>query len=367
MGGHLNAYTSRDQTVYFAKVFNSDMPQAVNILSDIVQNSTLSHENIERERLVILREQEEVEKQMDEVIFDHLHATAFQGTSLGRTILGPKENIQSLKRNDLVEFVKNNYTADRMVLAAAGGVQHDSLVKLAEQYLASLPRSAEGALDNFKNAEFTGSEVRIREDDMPNAHIALAVEGVSWSSPDYFPLLIAQSIMGSYDRTLSNSSHLSSSLATRIHQYGLASSYAAFNTCYSDTGLFGIYMTAPQSACGNLDDLLYCVQSEWMRLCFDIKDVEFARAKQGLKTMMLLGLDGTTAVCEEIGRQMLTLGRHMTPYEVDKAIDSVTKEQVMAVAKEYIYDKDIAVASIGPVEKLPDYLVLRNHMDWNRV
>lgn len=94
MGGHLNAYTSREQTVYYAKVFKKDVPQAMDILSDILQNSKLDDAAIERERDVILREMEEVNKQQEEVIFDRLHETAFQGNGLGRTILGPIENVR---------------------------------------------------------------------------------------------------------------------------------------------------------------------------------------------------------------------------------------------------------------------------------
>ena len=97
MGGHLNAYTSREQTVYFAKVFKEDVGSAVEILSDILLNSKLEEGAIERERDVILREMEEVNKQQEELVLDHLHATAFQGTGLGRTILGPEENIRSLR------------------------------------------------------------------------------------------------------------------------------------------------------------------------------------------------------------------------------------------------------------------------------
>ena len=88
MGGHLNAYTSREQTTYYAKVLKKDIGKAVDILSDILQRSALEQRAIERERGVILRESEEVEKEIEEVLFDHLHATAFQHTGLGRTILG---------------------------------------------------------------------------------------------------------------------------------------------------------------------------------------------------------------------------------------------------------------------------------------
>src|SRR2546423_13150549 len=121
-----NSPSQRENTVYYAKSFNSDVPKTVDILSDILQNSKLEPAAVERERDVILREQEEVDKQLEEVVFDHLHATAFQHQPLGRTILGPKENIASIQRQDLVDYIKTNYTADRMVLVSAGGIPHRS-------------------------------------------------------------------------------------------------------------------------------------------------------------------------------------------------------------------------------------------------
>src|SRR6478735_1561093 len=132
-------FIQRENTVYFAKAFNSDVPQCVDILSDILQNSKLEESAIERERDVILRESEEVEKQVEEVVFDHLHATAFQHQPLGRTILGPRQNIRDITRKELTDYIKNNYTADRMVLVGAGGVPHEQLVRLAEEHFGGLP------------------------------------------------------------------------------------------------------------------------------------------------------------------------------------------------------------------------------------
>lgn len=173
MGGHLNAYTSREQTVYYAKVFKDDVPKAMEILSDILQNSKLDEEAITRERGVILREMEEVNKVYEEVILDHLHETAFQGTGLGRTILGPEENIRSLSKGDLQAYINTHYTADRFVIAGAGAVDHKELTALTEQYFGGLKACApEGVGSEFDPAMFTGSDKRIRFDSM----------GVSYSS-----------------------------------------------------------------------------------------------------------------------------------------------------------------------------------------
>merc|ERR1711990_985542 len=134
MGAHLNAYTSREQTVFYAKCLTSDLGNAVEILADILNNSKFGEQEIERERGVILREMQEVEMNLQEVVFDHLHAVAYQGTPLGRTILGPTKNIKSITRDDLVHFIKTHYKGPRMVLAGAGGVNHDELCKLADQH-----------------------------------------------------------------------------------------------------------------------------------------------------------------------------------------------------------------------------------------
>ena len=363
MGAHLNAYTSREQTVYYAKSFKQDAAKTVDVLSDILQNSKLEESAIERERDVILREQEEVDKQTEEVVFDHLHATAFQGNSLGRTILGPKENIESITKADLSNYIKTNYTADRMVLVGAGGVQHEELVKLAEQHFGNIPSSGTNASIGSPRGErphFVGSEVRIRDDTMGAAHIAFAVEGASWNDPDYWPMLVCQAIIGNYDRALGSAPHLGSKLSTIVHSNKLANSFMSFSTSYSDTGLWGIYMVTENL--GNIDDLVHFTLKEWSRLSVSVSEAEVERAKAQLKASLLLGLDGTTQVAEDIGRQITTTGRRMTPYECDKNIAAITAADVKRVAQARIWDQDLAISAVGNVEGLLDYNRIRADM-----
>ncbi|KAH9046676.1 Metalloenzyme, LuxS/M16 peptidase-like protein [Lactarius hengduanensis] len=360
LGAHLNAYTSREQTVYYAKSFRKDVPQAVDIISDILQNSKLDSGAIERERDVIVREQQEVDKQYEEVVFDHLHAVAYQGQALGRTILGPKKNILSIKRDDLASYIKTNYTADRMVLVGAGGVDHGELVKAAERSFGTLPVSANPiplGRNTHPKPDFVGSEVRIRDDDIPTAHIAVAVEGVSWSSPDYYPMLVMQSIFGNWDRALGSASFLSSRLSDTIAKHNLANSYMSFSTSYSDTGLWGIYLVTENL--NNLDDLLHFTLREWTRMSIAPAAGEVERAKSQLKASLLLGLDGTTAIAEDIGRQLVTSGQRVTPRQIENAIDAVTPEEIKRVAQKYLWDKDIALAALGSIEGLLDYNRIR--------
>merc|ERR1719240_925481 len=167
MGAHLNAYTSREQTVYYAKVLKKDVPVAVEMLSDILTNSTFSQAAVERERDVILREMEEVESMTEEVIFDMLHEAAYVGTPLARTILGPVENIKSISADDIKRYVTTHYTAPRMVFAAAGAVEHDSLVQIVGDHFGHVPTEAPGGL-TYEDAPslFTGADVRDYNDDM---------------------------------------------------------------------------------------------------------------------------------------------------------------------------------------------------------
>ncbi|KAF8650342.1 hypothetical protein AX16_005283 [Volvariella volvacea WC 439] len=363
LGSHLNAYTSREQTVYYAKSFRKDVPTAVDIISDILQNSKLENAAIERERDVILREQQEVDKQLEEVVFDHLHAVAFQGQPLGRTILGPKKNILSIQRDDLSNYIKTNYTADRMVLVGAGGVDHGELVKLAEKHFSSLPVSPNpiplGRLSHPKTT-FVGSEVRIRDDEIPTANIAIAVEGVGWSSPDYFPMMVMQSIFGNWDRSLGSSPLLSSRLSHIISSNNLANSFMSFSTSYSDTGLWGIYLVSENLV--NLDDLMHFTMKEWTRMSIAPTEVEVERAKSQLKAGLLLSLDGTTAIAEDIGRQLVTSGRRLTPQQIEFAVDAVTVDDIKRVAQKYLWDKDFALAATGSIEGLLDYNRIRNDL-----
>lgn len=364
MGGHLNAYTSREQTVYFAKVFKSDVGRAVEILSDILLNSQLDPAAIEREREVILREMSEVNKQEEELVLDHLHGTAFQGTGLGRTILGPEENIRKLSRDDLSGYIQAHYTAPRMVIAGAGAINHEELCEMSDKHFGSLPTAPSSGLEVAMDpAVFTGSDIRVRFDSESVAHIALAFESASWTSEYAFPLMLMQTILGSYDRASGLGKNLASKMCQEIGHDELAHSVNTFNTCYKDTGLFGVFMVAPDN---KLDDLMWTVTNNLVRLVHHVSDEEMDRAKTNLKASMLMGLDGNSNIAEDIGRQMLTYGRRMTPAEIFSRIDAVESSDIKATAAKFINDQDHALAAVGGIHELPDYNWIRRHSYWLR-
>ncbi|XP_042478801.1 probable mitochondrial-processing peptidase subunit beta, mitochondrial [Macadamia integrifolia] len=356
MGGHLNAYTSREQTTFYANVLRDDVPVAIDILADMLQNSKFGEHAIKRERGVILREMEEVQRQTQEVLFDHLHWAAFRNNPLGNTILGPPENIRTISGDDLCQYISTHYTGPRMVVSAAGAVKHDRIVDQVSRFFKRIPYDPTTApqLIDKNPAIFTGSEVRVVNNDMPVAHVVIAFKGAAWADPSSIPLMMLQCLLGSWDKNVgvSNYSGSGSEFIRRISKNELAESVMAFNTNYHDTGLFGIYSTAKPEC---LHDLSIAIMQEFCRLAYKVSEAEVVRAQNQLKSSLLLHIDGTSAIAENNGRQILTYGRVIPYSELFARIDGVDASTIKEMAEEFIINKDAAIAAIGPIHQLPDY------------
>ncbi|XVF58406.1 hypothetical protein PTKIN_Ptkin07bG0063600 [Pterospermum kingtungense] len=359
MEGHLNAYTSRELTNYYAKVMDKDVYKALDVLADILQNPKFETSYIRREMDVILREMEQVEDKPREVIFEHLHSTAFQYAPLGRTILGSAENVKKITKEHLQNYIQTHYTAPRMVIAASGAVKHEEIVEQVKKLFTKLSANPTTAtqLVAKEPATFTGSEVRMIDDDIPLAKFAVAFEGASWTDPDSVALMVMQVMLGSWDKNAGGGKHMGSALVRRVAINEIAESMMAFNTNYKDTGLFG-----PDC----LDDLAYAIMYETTKLAFCVSEDDVIRARNQLKSSLMLHLDGTSPVAEDIGHQLLTYGRRIPFAELFARIDAVDASTIRRVANRFIYDRDIAIAAMGPIRNLPDYNRFRRWTYWNR-
>jgi len=369
MGAHLNAYTSREQTVYYAKELKKDVPHAVELLSDILLNSTFSKAAVERERGVILREMEEVESQTEEVIFDRLHEVAYVGTPLARTILGPVENIQSISADDIVKYIKTHYTAPRMVVAASGAVDHDQLTNIVNDHFGGVPSVAPPGFEyEDLPSLFTGADFREYNDDLPVSHFAISFEGLKWTDPDVFTLMLSQSLLGSYDHKSVASRFTSASLASKLADMDYVHSMQPFCTCYKDTGLFGLYVTTPTNNKEMLDELFHHIGEETVALTTGVSDENLQAAKAQLKFTMLQQMDGSSPSAEEIGRQMLTYGRRINLAEMFARIDAIESDDVARVAEKIVWDQEVAFAAIGAnLKYFPDMNGLRRGTFWHRL
>jgi len=176
--------------------------------------------------------------------------------------------------------------------------------------------------------------------------------------------MVASTLIGNWDRSMGGGANNSSRLASNCAEAGFCHSFQSFNTCYKDTGLWGIYFVTDAL---NQANMVFNIQNEWMRICTSITEFEVNRAKNLLKTNMLLQLDGTTPICEDIGRQMLCYGRRIPQHELEARIDAVDAQLVTDTCNKYIYDRCPAIAAVGPVENLPDYNNIRSGMYWLRL
>jgi len=193
------------------------------------------------------------------------------------------------------------------------------------------------------------------------AHVAIAFESAGWASEDAFPLMVMQTMLGCWSRTSGSGANMASKLCQAVAEGECAHSVMSFNSCYKDTGLFGVYAVAEATT---LNDLAFHTMESMVRLCHRTTEEEVARARTQLKATMLSHLDSSSQICEDVGRQMLTYNRRLSAAEIFARIDAVDASTVKAVANKYINDQDIALAALGPLHEMPDYNWLRRRTYW---
>lgn len=340
VGGHLNAYTSRDQTAYFARVLKNDVPLATDLLSDILQNSTFDPEELTREKEVIVQEIGQTNDTPDDIIFDHLQETAFPEQSFGRSILGTSELVRGFEREMISGYMKDRYIGSGMVLSASGAIDHDELVSLAEDKFSSLAVSGR---TNMDGASYSGGEFReIR--DLEQVHFTLSVPGVSYSDDDFYAAQILSGLLGG---------GMSSRLFQEVREKrGLCYSVFSFSSSFADTGLFSVYAGTGEE---QIEELSGVIVDELLKATESISDKEVDRARAQHKAGLLMGQESPAGRCEVHARQMLIYGRVITPDEIATEIDAVSAERLRAVAERLFVNTTPTVAAMGPINKLETY------------
>ncbi|WBU63210.1 M16 family metallopeptidase [Paracoccus aerodenitrificans] len=337
VGGYINAYTSRDTTAYYARVLAADTGLALDVISDILLNPSFDEREIEIERGVILQEIGQALDTPDDIVFDWLQEAAYPDQPIGRPILGPAERVSQFGRPDLSRFVTEQYGPDRMILAAAGAVDHDAIVRQAEATLGALKPRPGGLRDA---ARWRGAEAR-RIKDLEQAHFTLAFEGPGYRSPHYHASQIWTVAMGG---------GMSSRLFQKIREErGLCYTIFAQSGFHDDTGMMTIYAG---TASEDLAELMTLTVDELKRSVDQLSDAEIARARAQLKAGMLMGLESSSGQAERIARSLAIWGRVPEPDETAAKLDSVTREDIAEYAASMIA-RHPAMALYGPVEHAP--------------
>ncbi len=339
VGGHLNAYTGREHTAYYARVLKADVPLAIDILADILQHSVFDPKELERERQVVIQEIGQAFDTPDDIVFDHLQETAFPGQPIGRPILGTAAGIQAMPRENLARFMATNYHAPRMVLVAAGGVTHEAILALAEEHLADLGGDGGQAMPG---ARFQGGEFR-EDRDLEQVHFTLALPGLTYRHEDFYAYQVTATVLGG---------GMSSRLFQEVREErGLCYSVFAFASSFVDDGLFGVYAGTGAEEVG---ELVPVICEEIGKLGRDATEVEIARARAQLKAGILMSLESSGARAEQLARQMLIHGRPLPVEELVAKVDAVDAEDVRRVARRLAAGVPV-IAALGPIDGLASY------------
>ncbi len=346
VGGYINAYTSREMTAYYARVLQADVGLALDVIGDIVLNPAFDKKEIEVERHVILQEIGQALDTPDDIIFDWLQEVSYPDQSFGRTILGPEERVSSFNRADLKRFVTQHYGPGQMILAAAGGVDHDAIVAQAEVIFGGIKARPAAT---FQPARFIGAERREIKD-LEQVHFAMAFDAPGYRHADVHAAQVYATAMGG---------GMSSRLFQKIReQRGLCYSIFAQSGAYEDTGQITIY--AGTSA-AEIAELTHLTIDELKRAADDMTEAEVARSRAQIKAGMLMGLESPSSRAERIARLLAIYGRVPDIDESVARIDAVTTADVKRYA-EVLAGSNAALALYGPVAGAPGLEAIRDRL-----
>ncbi|MFN4157529.1 MAG: M16 family metallopeptidase [Gemmobacter sp.] len=343
VGGYINAYTSKEITAYYARVLSGDVPRAIDIITDIVLNPVFDPADIDTERHVILQEIGQALDTPDDIIFDWLQEASYPDQPFGRTILGPSDRVAGFGADDLRAFVAGHYSPDRMILAAAGGIDHDAIVAQAGAVLGDRVPVTSGAL---VPAAFQGTERR-EVKDLEQAHFALSLEAPGFRDEGVHAAQVYAMAMGG---------GMSSRLFQKIREErGLCYSIFAQSGAYEDTGSITIYAGTSGEEVAELAALTV---AELKRSAEDMTEAEVARARAQLKAGLVMGLESPSSRAERLARMVSIWGRVPGVEEAVAKVDAVDLAAVRAFAGG-LATAEAALALYGPVAAAPDLAAMR--------
>jgi predicted Zn-dependent peptidase len=340
LGGHLDAFTSKETTAFTAKVLDERWPEALDILADMVQHPAFTEDDIEREKGVVLEE-----LKMDEDNPNYLLGTIFassfwKGHGMGRPIIGNQNSIRAFRRTRLRRFFKDTFRAPRLILAAAGNLNHGHLVREARQRFGGLDGSAPAPA---AAEPIVSADIVLRDKaSLEQVHLALGVGTFSARDPRRFAGFVLSTLLGG---------GVSSRLFQKIREEaGLAYSVYSALSLYSDTGCLSI-------GAGTALDALPRVLEYTLHEFKDLKDrlapaPEIRRAKDHLKGSLMLGLESTGSRMANLARQEAIHGRVRSLDEVNEAVEAVTARDVRDLANRWFQQDRIALSVLGDLRGL---------------
>jgi predicted Zn-dependent peptidase len=345
VGGETNAFTTKEYTCYYARVLDDDLPLAVDVLCDAVADSILEPADVEIERGVILEEIAMHEDEPSDEVHDVFTEAIFGDHPLGRLISGTEESITPMTRNQINSFYRRRYTPPNIVVAAAGNLEHATVVRLVRKALAgtALDSSAAdpaGPRTGSKRVRHQKPHTVVRNRDTEQAHVVLGGVGIGRRDERRFALGVLNNVLGG---------GMSSRLFQEIREKrGLAYSVYSYASQYADAGLFGVYAGC---APGKVEEVLDLTRAELARVADKgLTDEEISRGRGMVKGSYVLGLEDSGSRMSRLAKSELLYGDLMTVDELLRRVDTVTREDINAVAAELL-SQPMSLAVVGPFDE----------------
>ena len=337
VGGEINAATSVETTSFYARVLREDVSLAIDILADILTESKFDPDELEREQHVILQEIGAAHDTPDDVVFDRFTETAFRHQTIGRSILGTPETVKSFTSKQIHSFIERQYSADRMVVVAAGAIEHDAFVREVERRLGSFRAKADGVMPQYAN--YVGGDYR-EDRKLMDAQIVLGFEGRAYHVRDFYASQVLSMILGG---------GMSSRLFQEVREKrGLCYSVYAFHWGFSDTGIFGIHAA---TGGGDLAELVPVIISELHGTGERIGQDELDRARAQYRAGLVMSSESAASRASQIARQLLLFGRPIPMEELVERLSNLTLDRLTDLSARLFATKP-TVAAVGPVGSL---------------
>lgn len=337
-GGHLNAFTDKEYTCFYASALAEHTPVVMDVLSDMLTHSLLDPAEIEREKGVVLEEIKLHNDTPEDLIHDLFAQTLWRRHPLGRPVIGQARTVSALQREDLVQYLQAHYTPDRVVVAASGNVPHGKIVELTQQHLGSLSGTAR---IRRSSPPVPSGAAKIVRRPTEQVHFCIGSQAFSHTDDERYPLTILDTVLGG---------NMSSRLFQEIREKrGLAYTIGSYSLSYMEGGLFAIYGgTSPQT----FQQVVDLTRAEMAKVKAEsITDEELAKAKTQIRGALVLGLESMRGRMMRMGKSLLYYGRVIPLEEITAKITSVTHDDIVRVARTLFDDRAVTMAAVGPLPR----------------
>ncbi len=341
IGGNLNAFTSKEYTCYYTRVMDQHIETGLDLLSDMLFNSLLKEEEIDRERNVVLEEIRMYEDTPDDQIHDLISACAYGGNSLGYSVLGQESSLHNLNREKIIDYMQSKYNYSNIVISIAGNVD-SNIIELVGEYF---ERPGLGGEENSITPAVFSGNMLLKEKDTEQAHIALAFPGLPVNNDLLYTLNLLNNLFGG---------SMSSMLFQEVREKrGLAYSVFSYHSSYKDTGQFTIYAGTNPNNLDQLIEVIYNVIDQ--TLTEEIAEAEIEKGKEQMKGSLVLSLESTTNRMITIGRNEIQRRPHLDMDDIINKIEEISSEGLNETLRN-IFINNYSAALIGPISTLPSSL-----------